>query len=361
MKRTKSRLPRILAMTLALTMVFTLTACGTKSEPAASSGSSSASQEESTGYKIGWSNIYMTPSWMQEVGDYMDERIEYWKGEGVVAEYTLANANGDTSTQISQIENMISEGYDAIVLIAGSATALNAVVDKCAENGVVVVGFDSLPTTDSITSIVNNSNIEYGQLCADWMGTELNGEGKVLVFTGPAGIASSEERANAAIELLAEKYPNIEVVDTLNAEYNEAPALDVINPVLDANPDIDGIIALGGSQASASLKAVIEKDYGLIPITGENYNGFLRTWDDLKDDGFSSIALAHQAWLGALAVDQAVRILQGQPYDKEVMIPITTITDDNLADFVPNDYPDDYYPLPDLTPEMIEEFLTPKV
>lgn len=363
----KRKISSILALVLVFVMVFSMASCssGTSNEtptPAANNSTEPTdnSGEAFEGYKIGWSNIYMSPSWMQEVGDYMEERIDYWREQGLIADYTLANANGDTSTQISQIENMISQGYDAIILIAGSATALNAVVDKCAENNVVVVSFDSVPTTESVTSIVNNSNLEYGELCGDWMGQKLNGEGKVIVFTGPAGIASSDERANAAVQILNEKYPNIEVVDTVHSEYTESAALDVINPILDVNTDIDGVVALSGTHASAVLSAVIDKDYGLIPITGENYNAFMRTWAELKDDGFSSFALAHQAWLGVLAIDQAIRILEGQPYEKNPVIPLTIIDDDNLSDFIPNDFPDDYFPLPELTQEMIDEYLAVK-
>ncbi|MEG1166173.1 MAG: substrate-binding domain-containing protein [Oscillospiraceae bacterium] len=362
MKVSNKRWFRVLSIVLVFSMVFALAACGAKAPPKASDPQTSEPvkvSENSKGYKIGWSNIYMTPSWMQQVGEYIDARIEHWKAEGVVSEYTLANANGDTATQIAQIENMISQGYDAIVLIAGSATALNAVVDKCKAEGVVVVNFDSLVTTDSVTCTINNDNKEYAEICAEWMGKTLGGTGKVVTFTGPAGIASAEERAQYAEDYLAKNYPDIKVVSRLNAEYNEAPSYDVISPVLDANPDLAGIVALGGSQASGALKACIEKKM-IIPISSENYNAFLRKWDELKPQGFSSIALAHPCWLGALAVDQCVRILNGEPYDKEIIIPIPLITDDNLSDFVPNEYPDDYFPLAKFTDDMITEYLTPK-
>lgn len=371
----KNTWKKILSMLLALSMIFALAACGSENaddkkddqQTEQKDGEKKDTENKDTenkdtekkGYKIGWSNIYMTPSWMQQVGEFIDDRIEHWKELGVVSEYKLANANGDTATQIAQIENMISEGYDAIILIAGSSTALNAVVDKCAENGVVVVNFDSLVTTDSVTCTINNSDQEYGELCAEWMAKTLNGKGKVITFTGPAGISSAEARANFAEEYLKKNYPDIEIVSRLNAEYNEAPAYDVVSPVLDANPDLDGIIALGGSQAAGALKACLERDM-IIPISAENYNGFMRQWAELMPQGFSSLGMTHPCWLGALAVDQCVRILNGEEYEKEVIIPIPVVTDETLSDFVPNDHPDDYFPLAPFTEDMIDEYLVPK-
>ena len=106
------------------------------------SSSDSAKAENGQGYKIGWSTIYLTPSWMQQTKGMMEDRIEYWKEQGVVSDFTIANANGDTAQQIAQIENMISQNYDAIVVIAGSSTALNNVIDKAYDKGIVITNID---------------------------------------------------------------------------------------------------------------------------------------------------------------------------------------------------------------------------
>lgn len=320
-----------------------------------------ASAEESSaaegGYKIGWSTIYLTPSWMQETTALMDAYVEQYKEEGVISEYTIANADGDTSTQISQIENMIAEEYDAIILDAGSSDALNQVVEKATSQGIPVINFDSLVTTDAVTCRIGTSSVEYGRLCAQWLVDTLGGEGDIVVFSGPAGVAVSDEREQGAMEVL-EQYPDINIITTLHSEYNSAPAMEALNPVLDAN-EVDGICALGGSLASASLTALLDKGLDLIPVCGENYNGFLKTWSDNIENGFQSFAVCQPNWLGVLAIEQSVRILNGEDYDQDVVVPIPTIDNDNLSEFVPNDYADDYYPIADITEEQIAEYLTP--
>ncbi len=309
------------------------------------------------GYKIGWSTIYLTPSWMQETSGLMDACIEKYKASGVISDYTIANADGDTSAQISQIENMIAEGYDAIILDAGSSDALNQVVEKATSQGVIVVNFDSLVTTDKVTCRIGTSDVEYGRLCAQWLVDTLGGKGDIVVFSGPAGVAVSDGREQGAMEVL-EKEADINIITTLHSEYNSAPAMEVLNPVLDAN-DVDGICALGGSLASASLTAVLDKGLDMIPICGENYNGFLRQWSDLVDDGFESFAVCQPNWLGVLAIEQSIRILNGEDYEQDVVVPIPSIDNSNLSEFVPNDYSDDWYPIADITDDQIQKYLTP--
>lgn len=360
---------RFVSLVLGLLMVLSLAACGgaPKSEAPAPSSAAPASTAEASqaseaaapsgeGYKIAWSTIYLTPSWMQQTKAMFETRCEKWKAEGVVSEFYIANADGDTSQQIDQIENLIAQKYDALVLIAGSSTALNTVVEKAHDGGMVIVNMDSIVTTDKVTSKINTSQVEYGEMCADWLAKKLDGKGKIIVFNGPAGVAVSDERFEGAKKALA-AYKDIEIVAELNSEYNEGPAMDVVMPALDAHADVDGILALGGSLASASLKAVQQKNMDLIPITGENYNAFLKEWHSLQEKGFSSIAVGQPNWLIVLSVDQCVRALQGQEVKAEVIVPIPVITDENLGEFVPNDFPDDGYPVADITEEQIEEYL----
>lgn len=365
----RRKISKVLTLFLVATMIFTIAGCGggngsssvASSQPAASSAVSSEASAPATtpagnGYKIAWSTIYLTPTWMQQTKAMMEERIEHWKGQGVVSEFTIANANGDTSQQIAQIENLISQEYNAIILIAGSSTALNNVVEKAYDKGIAIINIDSLVTTDKVTSKINTSQVEYGKNCAQFIVDKLGGEGEVIIFNGPAGVAVSDERNSGAKEVLA-KNPNIKVVAELNSEYNEGPAMSVVMPALDANPNVKGIISLGGALSSASLKAIQQKGMELIPITGENYNAFLKEWAKLQPEGFSSYAVGQPNWLGVLAVDQAVRAMNGEKVAPEVIVPLPVIDDSNLAEFVPNDFPDDGFPIKNITDEQIKEIL----
>lgn len=306
------------------------------------------------GYKIGFSDIYLTPSWMQQMKGMLDTRVEYWKEAGVLDDLYLANANGDNSKQIADIQNMTAEGYDAIIIIAGSSTALNNAVDEAMSKGVVVVNTNSLVTT-KVTSVLATSDEEYGATCAQWLCDELGGKGKIIVFSGPTGVSTSDLRQKGAESVLA-NYPDIEIVTVLNSEYNEAPALEAITPVLDAY-EFDGILALGGSQASASLKALIESGRAMVPITGENYNAFVKLWAEQLDAGFSSIAVGEPNWEGALALDLCIKILNGEEYKDNYQLERPVVTNENIHDFIPNDLPDDYYLCDPLTDEQYVSML----
>ena len=353
---------KIVSAFAAIVLVFAIAACGKVSNSANSaSPSASTGDNGSAGgkkYVIGWSTIYLTPSWMQQTLKMMENRIDYWKEKGVVDKLVVANANGDTSQQIAQIENMISQKYDAIIIDAGSSTALNPVAEKAMKAGIKVINFDSTITSDKITSIINTDQKQWGSLTAQWLADKIGHKGKIIAMNGPAGVAVSDERWSGAKEVF-DKYPDIQIVANLNSDYNEGPAMQVILPALAANPDIAGIWSQGGSLSSAALKALQQKKMKLVPMPGENFNGFLKQWAEVQDQGFSSYAVGQPNWLGALAVEQAVRALQGSEVKQYVTVPLPIIDDNNLKDFVPNDKPDDYFPIKDLSEDDYLRYLGP--
>ena len=317
----------------------------------------SASAQGDAPLKIGWSTIYLTPSWMTETSNEIDAELERMQGEGIEVEYQVFDANGDTPTQIAQIQTMIDQQYDICLLIAGSATALDSVVADAHAAGVVVVNWDSLVTTDELTAKVFEDQVEWGRLTAQWIVDELGGEGKILAINGPAGIAVSEERWAGAKEIF-DANPGIEIAGTANIEYNEAPALVELTSLVAANPDIDGIWCQAGAHASAAMKALTQRGMQLVPIAGENFNGFLRQWRDALDQGFSGFATAELNWMAVVSLQLAVKAVNGEPVPSEVEIELPIITNEKVAEWANDDLPDDYYTIPQVpTTEEIDQMI----
>lgn len=309
-------------------------------------------------FVIGWSDIYLTPSWMQETLKMLQDDAKKWEKKGVLEKLTVANANGDTSLQISQIQNMISQHYDAILVDAGSSTALNPVIQRAMKAGIVVVNFDSLVTTNDITSKISPDQKQWGVLTAKWLVNKLHGKGKIVAINGPAGVAVSDDRW-AGAESVFSHYPKIQIVANVHSEYNVGPALQAILPVLQAHKDINGVYSQGGALSAAALQAMQQLHMKLLPTPGENYNGFLKAWAANQKKGFSSFAPAQPNWLSVLALEQAIRALQGYKVKQNVVVPLPIITDKNLKDYVPNKFPDDYYPIKPLTQKQINQILGP--
>jgi ribose transport system substrate-binding protein len=339
---------------VAVTALGTLTAtaaCGVESGDGGSSGGTGKSKA----LKVGWSTIYLTPSWMQQTDKMIKDDVAKLKQDGKVADYQVFNANGDTSQQIAQIRAMIQQKYDVILVDAGSSTALNPALEQAADAGITVANFDSLVTSEKVVR-VGTDQTEWGRMMGQWLGDTLGGKGKIIAFNGPAGVAVSEQRWKGAEEAL-KKYPGIKVVSNVHSEYNLAPAAQAFASAYSANPDIDGVFSQGGALSAAALQTLVKQKKKLVPITGENYNGFLKMWQQNKDAGFSSLSTAQPNYLGVIALRAAVAKAGGATVPNQITVPLPRITNENLAQYVKADQPDDSYPIQDLPQSEIDKLI----
>ena len=292
-------------------------------------------------YTLGWANIYSVPTWMKQTEATITQEVDKLKAAGLVDKLVITDAQGDANTQIQQIQSMIDADVDAILLIAGSSTApARVLADACAK-GIAIINFDSLVDTDQVTAKINTDSNEWGDTAAKWLIAELGGKGKIIVLNGAAGISVSDDRRKGADAALAAN-PGIEILAETNTAYNVAPAQEAVTSLLFAQPEIDGILSLGGALSAGAILAMDKQGRPLVPITGENARQFLELW---KEKGLKSWATMQPNWLGAFAAYTAVEALQGKEVPAFIKVPLPIIDNSNIDEYLAkaNDFPADGY------------------
>jgi ribose transport system substrate-binding protein len=294
-------------------------------------------------FVIGLSNFSLGNSWRVQ----MVEEARYAASQypDLVKELVVTEAEDDISKQISDIEDLIVKKVDAILITAASPQALIPVVNKAMAAGIVVVDFDNLVYTDNVTAHVIVDQKEFGRVQGDWLVETIGGEGKIIAFNGMEGTAISAERFEGAKNVF-DQYPGIEIVQEVYADWDYAKAKRSMETLLIAYPEIDGIWSQGGAMSEAVVEAYLERGKEPPPVTGEDGNGFLKLWAELREGDypdFDSIATSMPTWCSVEALEVALKALTGQPFEKETYIPIPTITSENLLEYVKPDLPSSYW------------------
>lgn len=194
---------------------------------AASAAANCVKGDRKAPYTIGWANIYSVPTWMKQTEGTITAEVDELKKAGLVKNLMITDAQGNAQTQIQHIQSMIDANVDAIVVIAGSSTALDRVISDACDKGIAVVNFDSIVNTDKVTAKINTDSNEWGATAAKWIVSQLGGKGKIIVMNGPAGISVSDDRRKGAQPVL-DANPGIQVITETNTEYNVAPAQEAM-------------------------------------------------------------------------------------------------------------------------------------
>ena len=102
---------------------------------------------DTSGKRIAFSNNYAGNSWRQAMLKSYDIVTKKAVADKVVgAADVFTTADKDVPTQAAQIQNLILQGYDAIVINASSPDALNGAIKQACDAGIVVVSFDGIVT-----------------------------------------------------------------------------------------------------------------------------------------------------------------------------------------------------------------------
>src|SRR5258708_17310785 len=108
---------------------------------------SSAALADTSSMKIAFSNNYAGNSWRQAMLKSYDlERKKAVGDKAVGAADVFTTADKEVPTQAAQIQNLILQGYNAIVINAASPDALNGAIKQACDAGLVVVSFDGIVT-----------------------------------------------------------------------------------------------------------------------------------------------------------------------------------------------------------------------
>lgn len=298
---------------------------------AATIGSASAES-----YKIGLSNGWVGSEWRTQMIDEAKAAAEAWKAKGVDVEVVVQSANVDVPGQIAHVRNFISDGVNAIIINPNSPTAFDPVFAQAKDAGILVISTDAeVSSSDAI--YVGIDQTAWAAASAKWLAETLKGKGKVVAINGVAGHPANEMRI-AGYRSVFKDYPDIKVVNEVNANWDQAQGQQAMQNLLATYPDIDGVWVQDGMAAGAWKSIMDAGKTNDIAATGEIRKDFLDLWVE-KD--LNSGASVNPPGVMASALNVAVFMLKGRElkepatagqYKNALYLPIPFIDGSNVKE-----------------------------
>ena len=227
---------------------------------------------------------------------------------GIKLEAMSAGGYPNVSRQINQIETCVTEGMNAIVLIAVSQTGLNDAIAAAAARGVVIVDTINGVTSDKITARVVTSYGRIGETFGKYLADKHpkgSGPAKVLYMAGPAGatyVGFMEKGFRDAI-----KNSDVQVVKSLYAASSKAAQFPVVENGLTAFPDVD-YVAGNAPAIEAAFDILREKGNTKVKLIA----GFVtpQVLNLVEEGKVEATVSASEVMQPAMAVDLAIRALE---------------------------------------------------
>ena len=161
----------------------------------ASARSTAPSAHAAKKYTIYLSNNFVGNDWRQQMERVAKVSIKKGPLAGRV-DLKIENVENTVQAQINSLNNIIQQRPDAILVDAGSPTALNPTLKRACKLGIVVISFDQIVTSPCAYKVESDWNA-IPRVQAAWMAVQLNGKGKVFIDLGLAGAPISARSRTA--------------------------------------------------------------------------------------------------------------------------------------------------------------------
>jgi len=238
------------------------------------------------------------------------------------------DVEGVATQQISQVEDRVAQGDDAIVIAVQETKGLIPAIEAANKAGIPVIAIDKAAEGGKFESIIMTDNVAAAYDGGKWVAEQIGGKGKVLVIEGVPGGQTATDRKTGAHKALSE-YPDIQII-SLTGEWQTAKAQAVTEDVLTANPDLAGVFASNDLMAIGAVTALTAANMQ-VPVCG--FDAIPAALEMVRDGRLGATIAQFPGKMGFLGVEYAVRVIEGQKVPETVNSGSMPVTKDNVLAF----------------------------
>ncbi|SHK12191.1 glucose-binding protein/galactose-binding protein [Geosporobacter subterraneus DSM 17957] len=338
---------KILALLVAMTMVFALAACGQKPAEAPAAGTDAGAP------KIGVTIYKFDDNFMS----FVRRAIE--TGAKDKAELILNDSQNNQATQNEQVDMMISKGVKSLAINLVDPQAAPSIIEKAKAANLPVVFFNKEPDAAALASYdktwyvgttSSESGVMQGKIVADsWKANpawDKNGDGKIqyVLLKGEPGHPDAEARTKYVIEEIKNAGIEVEELELQTGMWDSVKGKELVDAWLAKHGDkIEYVIANNDAMALGALSSLQANGYftndKFMPVVG--VDAIPDALEQIKAGILVGTVLNDAKNQGQATLDLALNVANGKdPLDgtkwklddkKAVRVPYVGITLENIA------------------------------
>ena len=262
----------------------------------------------------------------------------------VILEQTIregVEANGDTlistdpandvSLQITQIEDMITQGIDAIFLNPAEAEGILPGLEMLKEAGIPIINFDTeVADLTYCEAYVGSDNYNAGLVCGEDLVKKFPNGGPIIVLDSPT-MNSVVDRTTGFLDAIEGK--GFEVVAQQDAKGNLEVSMGICEDLLQANGDVIAIFGGNDPTALGALAAANAAGMTDVLIYGVDGSPDIKTEIASGESLIEGTGAQSPINIAKTSVDVMYEFLAGNPVDDRYPVETFLITTDNVAEF----------------------------
>jgi len=325
---------KMVAMVLALGLVFSIAGCGSSageekekpvSETSEESTEEAVSEDKGSGHKIGFACDDLST----DFGSALNTTLEAKCAE-LGWELLTTDSGMDSSTQTSQVDNLITNGCEAIFIKPYDQSACGAISQACEDAGVPLICLVG-KVSSSYTAFVGADMYASGAAMAQYAVDAYTGSlKKAVIVLGPLAIENMTLRADGVRDVLNEN--GFEIVGEILGENKTDIALTVMENFISTGEEFDMVIAMTDSSAIGAITALKGNDMKSDVYVFGN-GGQEEGQESIRAGELDGTIYLPSSLYAEVGMEVVQKILNGEDYEKDNLVDFVLMDASNVDEF----------------------------
>lgn len=289
------------------------------------SGRDFSVNQKKNSYLIGASYMTMNNEFYKIISEEITYRVEA-EGDRMVLRDPALNVQ----RQITQVQEMLDMGIDVLIITPVDSKSLTEVLQKAREKGTIVVVLDTnVQSSELADCTITSDNYQAGVLVGEYFLSQ-HEKSRILIMTHEAA-QSGQERVQGFIDtVLANE--NMEIVKKIECEGQLEIAMPRMKQAIEEGIEFDSVFCLNDLASVGAAAALDEKDMlSMVDLYGVDASPDSKAL--IAEGMMQASAAQFPTEIGREAAEVIYRLLNGEQVEKDILVPVKLITQDNVEAF----------------------------
>ena len=231
----------------------------------------------------------------------------------------VLDSQDNPAKELGNVEDLLVKGVDVLLINPTDSDAVVSSVKAANRSKIPVVTLDRAANGGEVVAHVASDNVLGGEMAGNFIVEKLGGKGKVVELEGIPGTTAARDRGAGFNKAAAGK---LEVVAKQAADFDRTKGLNVMENILQAQPEIQAVFAHNDEMALGALKAIEASGRDIFVV------GFDATDDAVaavKEGKLAATVAQKPAEIGAIGVEVADKIVKKQAVEKNVPVALELV------------------------------------
>lgn len=234
----------------------------------------------------------------------------------------IADAQNDSSKQLSDVEDMIQSGVDVLLINPTDSEAVVTAVQAANDANIPVITLDRGAEGGEVVSHIASDNAAGGEMAAEYILEQVKKDAKVVELQGIAGTSAARDRGEG-FNNKAEG--QLDIVARQPADFDRAKGLSVMENILQSQSEIDAVFAHNDEMALGALEAIESSGRDILVVGFDGTDGAIEA---VKNGTLSATIAQQPTEIGKVGVETAVKVANGENVEAEIPVELKLVTQD---------------------------------